>query len=211
MLRIFFCASAAGGATSPTTASTETSTTNTNKQSLIGRAMDFSSFAERTWGARDGRPGDTREEFEGHRAERDSSTVTSVESVQNGSWNVGHARGGPAPASRMAATIYERPPSYKPSPGRSKGSRCEAAAEARLRRMPHTPQGGPKSPTKQMGPFQRPDYTGIGKSNSGAYCWAPKTSRSPGLPLGRSRRIVNLIASAGSNSTNAVIRSRGTP
>src|SRR5262245_16091256 len=41
-------------------------------------------------------------------------------------------------------------------PGRSKGSRCEAATEARLRRMPHTPQGGPKSPTKQMGRFHRP-------------------------------------------------------
>src|SRR2546430_2033147 len=91
MLRIFFCASAAGGATSPTTPSTETSTTNTNKQSLIGRAMDFSSFAERTRGARDGRPGDTREEFEGHRAERDSSTVTSVESVQDGSEKAGRA------------------------------------------------------------------------------------------------------------------------
>src|SRR5438445_12007319 len=139
MLRIFFCASAAGGATSPTTPSTETSTTNTNKQSLIGRAMDFSSFAERTRGARDGRPGDTREEFEGHRAERDSSTVTSVESVQDGSWNVGHARGGADPASRMAATIYEALAGYKRSalpPGRSKGSRCEAAHEGGMRTAP---------------------------------------------------------------------------
>src|SRR5437867_11870872 len=113
MLRIFFCASAAGGPTSPTTPSTETSTTNTNKQSLIGRAMDFSSFAERTRGARDGRPGDTREEFEGHRAERDSSTVTSVESVQDGLRRPVARITPPDPASRMAATIYEAFAGYK--------------------------------------------------------------------------------------------------
>ncbi len=46
---------------------------------------------------------------------------------------------------------------------------------------------------------------GMGRSKSGAYCWAPKTSRSPGLPLGRSRRMVNLMAGAGSYSTKAVM------
>src|SRR6266851_7455685 len=45
--------------------------------------------------------------------------------------------------------------------------------------------------------------TGMGRSKRGAYCWAPKTSRSPGLPLGRSRRMVNLMARAGSYSTKA--------
>src|SRR4029077_137718 len=42
---------------------------------------------------------------------------------------------------------------------------------------------------------------GISTSNSGAYCWEPKRSLSPMLPLGRSRRIVNLIALAGSKTT----------
>src|SRR5262245_60477179 len=41
-------------------------------------------------------------------------------------------------------------------PGRSKRSRCEAATEARLRRSPHTPQGGPQSATRQMSRCQRP-------------------------------------------------------
>src|SRR6185369_10478748 len=43
-------------------------------------------------------------------------------------------------------------------------------------------------------------------SNSGGYCCAPNTSCSPGLPLGFSRLIVNLMAFAGSNTTKSVMR-----
>src|SRR5207244_4408271 len=212
MLRIFFCASAAGGATSPTTPSTETSTTNTNKQSLIGRAMDFSSFAERTRGARDGRPGDKGEEFEGLRAERDSSTVTPVESVQDGSEKAGRADHATRPCLKNGRYDIRTPNLLQAVTGPLKRVQMRGGARRRYAsRTSSTVSVPPRAPTKQMGPFQRPASRGIGKSNSGAYCWAPKTSRSPGLPLGRSRRIVNLIANAGSNSTNAVICSRGTP
>src|SRR5262245_38919986 len=41
-------------------------------------------------------------------------------------------------------------------PGRQNGPAARRRLRARLRRMPHTPQGGPKSPTKQMGRFHRP-------------------------------------------------------
>src|SRR5262244_502488 len=83
MLRIFFCASAAGGVMSSTTPSPEISTRNTDKQSRKGCAMEFSSFGERATGERDARPARTREEFEDHPAERDSDMTTSVESVQD--------------------------------------------------------------------------------------------------------------------------------
>src|SRR5262245_1274051 len=115
---------------------------------------------------------------------------TSVESVQDGSWFGRSKRdwcGAAGPTrEKLADTIYRRLAGYK---------RVNPLTLA----------------NEEMGPFQGPATSGIGKSNSGAYCWAPNTSRSPGLPLGRSRLIVNLIASAGSNSTNAVRRSRETP
>src|SRR6516165_10231573 len=184
MLRIFFCASAGGGAMRPTTPSAETSTSNTNKQSRRGCAMDFSSFGGRATGTRDARPGRTLEVFEDRHAERDSSMTTSVESVQDGSE-------GPIKATRpclekLAAKIHAARTGYK-------------------RVNPNTRLVVGESGD---GPFQGRAESGIGKSKSGAYCCAPNTSRSPGLPLGRSRRIVNLIASAGSNSTNSVRRSR---
>src|SRR5580704_10694840 len=47
--------------------------------------------------------------------------------------------------------------------------------------------------------------------SSGPYCWLPKMSASPGLPLTRRRRRVNLIAKAGSNATWSVISSASTP
>src|SRR3546814_4279266 len=50
---------------------------------------------------------------------------------------------------------------------------------------------------------------GISTSSSGAYCWAPKMSGSPGLPLGRRRYMVNLMAKPGSYSTKSAIRSFG--
>src|SRR5439155_13298266 len=37
-----------------------------------------------------------------------------------------------------------------------KNAQMRGGEEARLRRMPHTPQGGPHEPTKQMGVFHRP-------------------------------------------------------
>jgi adenylyl- and sulfurtransferase ThiI len=51
--------------------------------------------------------------------------------------------------------------------------------------------------------------TGISISSSGAYCCEPKMSGSPGLPLARSRQMVNLMAQAGSNSTKSEMRSTG--
>src|SRR5438094_2694636 len=174
MLRIFFCASAAGGATSPTTPSTETSTTNTNKQSLIGRAMDFSSFAERTRGARDGRPGDTREEFEGHRAERDSSTVTPVESVQDGSEKAGRADHATRPClknGRYDIRSIGRLQALGSASGPLKRVQMRGGARRRYAsRTSSTVSVPPRATTKQMGPFQRPDSTGMGRSKSGAYC-----------------------------------------
>jgi hypothetical protein len=47
--------------------------------------MDVSSFGKQATGERDVSPERTREEFENHRAERDSNMTTSVESVQDGS------------------------------------------------------------------------------------------------------------------------------
>src|SRR6266850_5491578 len=40
--------------------------------------------------------------------------------------------------------------------GAEKGSDARRRPSGRLRRMPHTPQGGPRAPTKQMGPYRRP-------------------------------------------------------
>src|SRR5262245_5131293 len=47
---------------------------------------------------------------------------------------------------------------------------------------------------------------GISTSKSGAYCCAPNRSASPAQPLGRRRRMVNLIAFAGSKTTKSVTR-----
>src|SRR5690606_5052128 len=55
------------------------------------------------------------------------------------------------------------------------------------------------------------ETTGTAMSSRGAYCCAPKMSLSPGLPLGRSRRIVNLIALAGSKVTKSVMRDSAMP
>src|SRR2546430_192048 len=83
MLTTFF-ASAVGGAPRPEAPSAATNTRNKNKQSRIGRAMDVSSCGKQATGERDVSPGRTREDFEDHRAERDSNMTTSVESVQDG-------------------------------------------------------------------------------------------------------------------------------
>jgi hypothetical protein len=48
---------------------------------------------------------------------------------------------------------------------------------------------------------------GASSSRSGAYSWLPNRSRSPGDPDGRSRRMANLIAFAGSNTPKSVMRS----
>src|SRR6476659_10113039 len=85
MLRIFFCASAAVGVTRPAAPSAATSTRTTNKQSRIGRAMDFSFSGERTTGMRDACPGKIPKVFEDHH-ESDSSIATSIESVRDGRW-----------------------------------------------------------------------------------------------------------------------------
>src|SRR5437867_2158615 len=161
MLRIFFCASAAGGPTSPTTPSTETSTTNTNKQSLIGRAMDFSSFAERTRGARDGRPGDTREEFEGHRAERDSSTVTSVESVQDGSDKAGRADHATRPCLENGRYGIRTPRLLQAIAGPLKRVQMRGGARRRhASRTSSTVSVPPRAPTKQWALFSGPTRQG---------------------------------------------------
>src|SRR5262249_11220134 len=113
---------------SSTTASAETSVSNTNKQSRRGCAMDFSSFGERATGERDARPGRTREVFEDRHAERDSDMSTSVESVQDG-FGSPAPRGSPGPASKMAATIYDRLAARKcpSSPARVEAPRTRVA------------------------------------------------------------------------------------
>src|SRR5262249_35942939 len=82
MFRTFFWASACGGSTSATDPSTTRSPRAMASQ--LKRDMDFSSLARRGRGERDWSPGLIRDVFE-HRAERDSSMTTSVESVQDGS------------------------------------------------------------------------------------------------------------------------------
>jgi hypothetical protein len=78
--------------------------------------MDISSFAEQAWDERDMSPARAREEFEDHHVERDSSILTSIESVQDGSWWVCACSGSfptlPSPASRMAVEIYRRLDGY---------------------------------------------------------------------------------------------------
>ena len=65
--------------------------------------------------------------------------------------------------------------------------------------------------------FRRPNapssapLTGTSRSSSGAYIWLPMTSVSPGLPLGRSRRMVNLTAWAGSKAVKVTMRSGSMP
>src|SRR5262245_39955856 len=111
MFRTFFWASACGGSTNATTPSTTRSPRAVASQ--LKRDMDFSSFARRGRGERDRGPGLIRDVFDEHRAERDSSMTTSVESVQDGS------RGFPARSavrvspSRLGDTIYERVARYK--------------------------------------------------------------------------------------------------
>src|SRR5215510_5860494 len=83
MFRTFFWASACGGSTNATTPSTIRSPRAVASQ--LKRDMDFSSFARRGRGERDRGPGLIRDVFDEHRAERDSSMTTSVESVQDGS------------------------------------------------------------------------------------------------------------------------------
>lgn len=66
---------------------------------------------------------------------------------------------------------------------------------------------GRKAPMSVLAIANNSIYTvrSTSMSRKGAYCWAPKISGSPALPLGRSRLIVNLIALAGSNITKSVI------
>src|SRR5262249_59625404 len=45
--------------------------------------------------------------------------------------------------------------------GCREGCRCEAAPKARLRRMPHTSQGGPRAPTEQMRPYRQPNLATV--------------------------------------------------
>src|SRR5262249_61387494 len=72
MLRIFFCASAGGGATRPITPNAETSASNTDKQSRRGCAMDFSSFGGPAPGERGAPPPQNHEIFQGHPPQRES-------------------------------------------------------------------------------------------------------------------------------------------
>src|SRR5207245_3398040 len=123
---------------------------------------------ERTRGARAGRPGETREEFEGHRAERDSSTVTSVESVQDGSEKAGRADHATRPClknGRYDIRSIGRLQALGPASGPLK--RVQMRGGARRRYASRT-----SSTVKQMGPFQQPDQPGMGRLKSGAYCWA---------------------------------------
>src|SRR5262245_53521009 len=117
MLRIFFCASAGGGAMRPATPNAETSTSNTDKQSRRGCAMDFSSFGGRATATRNARPGRTREVFEDRHTERDSNMITSVESVQDGSWGAGQSSVVQCRRpclEKLADKIYRRLAGYKP-------------------------------------------------------------------------------------------------
>src|SRR5512138_364233 len=82
MFRTFFWASACGGSTSATAPCATRSPRTTTSQ--LKRDMEFSSFTGRARGERDRSPVIIRDVFEGHRAERDSSMTTSVESVRTG-------------------------------------------------------------------------------------------------------------------------------
>src|SRR5262245_29579137 len=114
MFRTFFWASADGGSTRPMAPSDTRSPRAVTSQ--LERDMSFSSFAGRATGMRDQGPDMIRDIVDGHRAERDSSMTTSVESVQDGSRGWARARQeARVPPSRLGDTIYEPQVGHKRS------------------------------------------------------------------------------------------------